>query len=100
MRVLTRRLDPIEGLDAFEAAVRADEAEVARTGYEIREAQIEALRDEAAGLVDILARALEAIALCCDGGLNDWWEPDPYWDHTPDCPWVEGMNAVAERKGS
>lgn len=79
-----------EAFDTYEAAVRTDEA---------------------AGLVDILARLVEGTLSNDD--IECWWcggygrysltKDDEfefaYLDHTPDCPWVEGMIAVAERLG-
>ena len=83
-------VDAREALDAFESAVRTDEA---------------------AGLVDILARLVEGTLSNDD--IECWWcggygrysltKDDEfefaYLDHTPGCPWVEGMIAVAERLG-
>lgn len=65
--------------DAFETAVRADEA---------------------AGLVDILARLVKRHWCLCPARAYEGVFYGPmYIDHTPDCPWVEGMIAVAERQG-
>ena len=62
--------------------------------------------DEAAGLVDILARALvwplvgdgigQFCSYCGGNDEDESGEVIDYVQHTPDCPWVEGMNAVAE----
>lgn len=72
-------VDAREALDAFESAVRTDEA---------------------AGLVDILARLVKRHWCLCPARAYEGVFYGPmYIDHTPDCPWVEGMIAVAERLG-
>lgn len=65
---------------------------------------------EVAGLVDILARLVKhhhesddwgGYCFFCRGvqTLDYEREAHDYLDHTSDCPWIEGMNAVAERRG-